>query len=196
VARWQLLECEISGTTVSRWAFSGRLHRVHSGVYAVGHKALGVEGRLLAAILYAGPGSALSHASAAHWWELFPYLPKTVDVVSPRQRRSLRDVRLHRAVWIDRTMHRGLPVTPVAPHVARLRRGRATRPRAQGARPGRPPTAARPGGPRRDHGRRSCRVCRLKKALCLHRPSTPGPSARPRICSSTSAVAIAFRSQR
>jgi hypothetical protein len=51
------------------------LHRIYPGVYAVGHKALSTEGRLLAAILYAGPGAALSHASAAHRWELISYMP-------------------------------------------------------------------------------------------------------------------------
>src|SRR4051794_31854498 len=70
VARWQLQQCGISGTTISRWVVAGRLHRIHPGVYALGHKALSLEGRLLAAVLYAGPGAALSHASAAHWWGL------------------------------------------------------------------------------------------------------------------------------
>ena len=34
----------------------GRLHRVHQGVYAVGHRALSPEGRWMAAVLAAGPG--------------------------------------------------------------------------------------------------------------------------------------------
>ncbi len=114
VARWQLLESGIGGTTISRWATAGRLHRVHPGVYAVGHKALSTEAMLLAAILYAGPGAALSHAIAAHWWELLSSLPYTVDVTSPRQRRSLPGVRVHRATSVERVIHRGLPVTPVA----------------------------------------------------------------------------------
>jgi very-short-patch-repair endonuclease len=113
IARWQLLECGLSVAAISRWVAAGRLNRIYPGVYAVGHRALCIEGQLLAAILYAGPGAALSHASAAHWWELLPYLPITVDVVSPRQRRSLPDVRVHRATRVDRVMHRGLPVTPV-----------------------------------------------------------------------------------
>jgi very-short-patch-repair endonuclease len=114
IARWQLERCGISGTTISRWAASGRLHRIYPGVYAVGHKALCTEGELLAAILYAGPGAALSHASAAHWWKLIPYSPKTTHVASPRRRRSVAGVRVHHVSRIDRLMHRGLPVTPVA----------------------------------------------------------------------------------
>jgi very-short-patch-repair endonuclease len=114
VARWQLEKCGISGTTISRWTAAGRLHRIHPGVYAVGHKAVCTEGKLLAAILYAGPGAALSHASAAHWWELLPYLPNTIHVTSPKRRGSLDAVRVHHRGRVDRTMYRGLPVTPAA----------------------------------------------------------------------------------
>lgn len=114
VARWQLEQCGISSTTISRWAAAGRLHRIYPGVYAVGHRAICTEGRLLAAVLYAGPGAALSHASAAHWWELLPSLPSTTDVTSPRRRRSLPGVRVHHLPGFERLMHRGLPVTPVA----------------------------------------------------------------------------------
>jgi very-short-patch-repair endonuclease len=113
-AQWQLRKRGLSTSAISRWVYSGRLQRIHAGVYAVGHRVLCVEKQLLAAILYAGHGAALSHTSAAHGWELLPYLPKTVGVVSPRQRRSLPDVRVHRARRVGRVMHRGLPVTPVA----------------------------------------------------------------------------------
>jgi very-short-patch-repair endonuclease len=73
-----------------------------------------LEGRLLAAVLYAGPGAALSHASAAAWWSLIPYLPETIHVTSPRRHRSLRDVRVHVRERGKRVLHRGLPVTTVA----------------------------------------------------------------------------------
>ena len=114
IARWQLEQCGLSAATISRWTAGRRLHRIYPGVYAVGHRALCTEGRLLAAILYAGPGAALSHTSAASWWKLVPYLPDTTDVASPIQRRSLDGVRVHRAKDIERVMHRGLPVTRVA----------------------------------------------------------------------------------
>jgi predicted transcriptional regulator of viral defense system len=44
---------------------SGRLHRIHRGVFAVGHPLLGRRGRLMAAVLACGPGAVLSHRSAA-----------------------------------------------------------------------------------------------------------------------------------
>jgi len=52
----------------------GRLHRLHRGVYAVGHEGVTLTGRFMAAVLACGDGAALSHFSAAaHWgfmhWE-------------------------------------------------------------------------------------------------------------------------------
>ena len=114
VARWQLTQCGVGGSAISRWVAAGRLHRVYPGVYAVGHRAISTEGRLLAAVLYAGRGAALSHATAASWLGLISYLPDTTHVTSPRRRRSRVGVRVHRARDFDRVRHRGLPVTPVA----------------------------------------------------------------------------------
>jgi Transcriptional regulator, AbiEi antitoxin len=54
IARWQLEQCGLSAAIISRWVAAGRLHRIHPGVYAVAHRAIPLEGRLLAAILYAG----------------------------------------------------------------------------------------------------------------------------------------------
>src|SRR4051812_31275282 len=64
LSRAQLAECGLSGGAVSRWIERGRLQRLLPGVYALGHRALQTEGRLVAALLYAGPGAALSHSTA------------------------------------------------------------------------------------------------------------------------------------
>ena len=66
VARAQLADCGMSAGAVARAVRHGRLVRVHRGVYAVGHRSLPVEGRALAALLYAGRGAALSHTTAAY----------------------------------------------------------------------------------------------------------------------------------
>jgi hypothetical protein len=55
---------------VSERVARGRLHRIHRGVYAVGHRGLSREGRWLAAVLAAGERAVLSHLSAAEHWEL------------------------------------------------------------------------------------------------------------------------------
>ncbi len=67
VSRAQLRELGIADGTISPWLAGGYLHRVLPRVYAVGHQAPAIEADLAAALLYAGPKAALSHASAA-WW--------------------------------------------------------------------------------------------------------------------------------
>jgi very-short-patch-repair endonuclease len=114
ITRAQLTRSGIGDATITGWTRTGRLQRIYPRVYAVGHRVLTTEGRLAAALLYAGPGAALSHATATGWWELLPYLPNTIDVCSPERRRPLPGLRIHRAARIERIRHRGLPVTPVA----------------------------------------------------------------------------------
>jgi hypothetical protein len=60
-----------------------RLQRIHPGVYALGHRALRIEGRLAAALLYAGRGAALSHTTAAWWWGLLDVEPKHIRLSVP-----------------------------------------------------------------------------------------------------------------
>jgi len=63
VARRQLVALGLSRTAIARRIEVGRLHRVHRGVYAVGHRVLGRSGREWAAVLALGDGAALSHRS-------------------------------------------------------------------------------------------------------------------------------------
>src|SRR5436190_6839581 len=114
IADWQLAACGVSRSAVYRWVASGRLCDIYPRAYAVGNRAVPQEGRLLAAVIYAGPGAALSHASAAHWWGFLPHLPNTTHVSSPKRRRSISGVRVHIPTRTERVMERGLPVTPVA----------------------------------------------------------------------------------
>jgi very-short-patch-repair endonuclease len=82
-------------------------------VFALGHDALDLRGRLTAALLYAGPGAMLSHQTAAYWWQLLPTQPSLSHVATPRNRASARGVRVHRQRDLPRIRHRGLPVTTV-----------------------------------------------------------------------------------
>jgi hypothetical protein len=65
VALAQLRAAGLSDDAVQRRVRAGRLHRLHHGVYAVGHTVLKREGRWLAAVLACGDGAVLSHRSAA-----------------------------------------------------------------------------------------------------------------------------------
>jgi hypothetical protein len=59
---------------------SGRLHRLHRGVYSVGHTIVDWRGRYLAAVLACGRGAVLSHRSAAALWGIRPTAAARVDV--------------------------------------------------------------------------------------------------------------------
>jgi very-short-patch-repair endonuclease len=111
---------------------AARLHRLHRGVYAVGHRVLTVEGRWMAAVLACGDGAVLSHGTAAAAWEIRPTSGGTIHVTVPsaagRARRP--GIRLHRSVTLrpeDTAVHRGIPITE--PHrtlcdLARTLKGR------------------------------------------------------------------------
>src|SRR3954453_10496039 len=68
VAIWQLLALGIGRSAIKYQVGSGRLHKLYRGVYAVGHTALSLNGRLIAAVFSAGPNAVLSHRSAALLW--------------------------------------------------------------------------------------------------------------------------------
>jgi very-short-patch-repair endonuclease len=124
-------------------ARTGRLRRLHQGVYAVGHGALHPEARWMAAVLACGGGprtspgrsrgildcwgAALSHRSAAALWELLPPGGGSVDVSVPGDggRRRREGIRLHRSLSLlpaDVTLRRGIPVTNPARTILDLRR--------------------------------------------------------------------------
>jgi hypothetical protein len=103
---------------VDRWLAAGRLHRLHVGVYAVGHRALAPRGRWMAAVLACGPDAALSHASAGALLDVRASSAVLVDVaVAERIGRARPGIRVHRPkVWApeDRTVVDGIPCTTVA----------------------------------------------------------------------------------
>jgi very-short-patch-repair endonuclease len=68
----QLRRAGLIREAVRRRAAAGRLHRIHRGVYAVGHMRLTFEGRCMAALLALGGAAAVSHQSAAALWRLLP----------------------------------------------------------------------------------------------------------------------------
>jgi Protein of unknown function (DUF559) len=95
---------------VARWIADGYLLKVLPRVYAVGHHAPSVEADLMAAVLFAGPGAMLSHASAAWWLGLLDKRPGLIQVTTPRRCRSLPGICVYQRSR-TRVMHKGLPVT-------------------------------------------------------------------------------------
>ena len=117
VTREQLLELGYTQSAIAHRLGSGRLHRVHVGVYSVGRPGLAPAGRLMAAALSCGPGARLSHRSAAALHGLLDDVRAgPIDVtVSPATTRRRSGVRVYRrAIAADECAEvDGLPVTSV-----------------------------------------------------------------------------------
>jgi hypothetical protein len=97
VARRQLLALGLSSSAIGRRVDVGRLHVVHTGVYAVGHPLLSRDARWLAAVLACGPGAALGYGTAAFEWSLRRGEPRLTEVIVAHGRsRSHVGVRVHR----------------------------------------------------------------------------------------------------
>ena len=117
VTRAQLRAIGLSDTAVTKRAAAGRLHRVHTGVYAVGHRVLPARGAWMAAALACGDGAVLSHASAAALWEIRPtdgVVHVTVPTAGGRHRPALCVHRDPRLAADEVTTRHGIPVTTVA----------------------------------------------------------------------------------
>ena len=115
VARRQLLDGGLSEEEVDLRIRSGRLHRVHAGVYAVGHTLIPRQGRWMAAVLASGPEAILSHLSAAALWMIRPNSRSRVDVTVPHRSRSSKAICRHlsHVPPDERTVEEGIPVTSV-----------------------------------------------------------------------------------
>jgi hypothetical protein len=64
----QLRALGLSESLILERVRSGRLVQLHRGVFAVGHRCIGLRGQWMAATLACGPGAVLSHESAARLW--------------------------------------------------------------------------------------------------------------------------------
>ena len=114
IGRAQLHACGADESTIKRWIARGQLRRIQRATYAVGRPEVGVRGNVIAGLLYAGPGAALSHLTAGWCWRIVAAPPRRVHVSSTADRLSLPGVCVHRLREIDRVDLDGLPVTPVA----------------------------------------------------------------------------------
>jgi very-short-patch-repair endonuclease len=115
VAAFQLRHLGVGATTTARWTRAGYLHQLLPRAYGVGHVAPSREADLWAAVLYAGPGAALSHVTAAHWRELADFPGPVIHVSTPRACASLPAIAVHRRrTEFAREIVDGMPVTTVA----------------------------------------------------------------------------------
>jgi len=115
VTRAQLLDLGLGRRLIAHRLHTGRLIRVHYGVYAVGHEPASAVDRAYAALLACGPGALLSHASAAALWGVFERWWEPFEAMVPTGRRR-PGIRIHRAT-VDRKdvrRHLGIRVTSPA----------------------------------------------------------------------------------
>ena len=106
----------VRSAAVSRAAAASRLHRLHQGVYAIGHTNLTQQGHCLAAVLAAGPDALLSHRSAGWLWGIWRSSPAPYEVTTPISRRRKPPLIVHYARHLqaeDRATCEGIPVTAV-----------------------------------------------------------------------------------
>jgi very-short-patch-repair endonuclease len=87
VGRAQLIALGLGEDAIDRRVRRRWLHRVHRGVYAVGHVNLTRNGRFMAAVLACGEGAALSHFSAAVLWGMLNEWGGAIHVTSDARRR-------------------------------------------------------------------------------------------------------------
>jgi hypothetical protein len=115
VATRQLAVLGYSKSSVAKAAKTGRLHRVHRGVYVVGYRRLSWHGRCMAAVLALDP-SVASPLSAGWLWGLLRSQPGTVHLTSRSPRPGKRSFVVHRSdlAAVDRAIKDGIPVTSLS----------------------------------------------------------------------------------
>lgn len=130
ITRAQLFTLGYSRHAIDHRLATGRLHRVHAGVYAVGRRELTRLGYFMAAVLACGEGAALSQDSAGELWGTRPRRPGPIEVTAPSCHRR-EGLTVHRG-RAEATLRHGIPVTTVlqtlvdlAPRLTRARLERA-----------------------------------------------------------------------
>jgi very-short-patch-repair endonuclease len=107
----------LTSSAITHRLHTGTLHRVHRGVYAVGHARLSEKGQFMAATLAAGKDAALCGLSAAVYWQAWRRKVSEIHVLAPRGRKPKPGFIVHTTRHIhpsDITAHDAIPVTTMA----------------------------------------------------------------------------------
>jgi very-short-patch-repair endonuclease len=115
VSRAQLVAVGLGRSAIAHRLSNARLHRVHRGVYLVGHPVPTRFGPHAAALLSCGDGAVLSHQTAAALWGFADDQGPGIDVtVAGRDCGTRTGIRAHRVRRLhpsDRTRKSLLPIT-------------------------------------------------------------------------------------
>lgn len=82
IHRRQLLSLGLHPSAIDRRVAAGRLHVMHHGVYALGHRVVTLRGRWMAAVLACDQGAVLSHRDAAALLGLRPPSGQLMEVTA------------------------------------------------------------------------------------------------------------------
>ena len=117
VTRTQLRGAGVSDAAV-RWALGRQWVVVLPGVMHIDRSPLQVSQRMLAALLYAGPGALIAGASAC-WWYGLRHVPSPriveVAVPAPATSREVQWARYRRTTVRDALSRRAVPLRYVGP---------------------------------------------------------------------------------
>lgn len=105
----------VSRSALSKQVRSGRIRRIHQGVYYAGSGVLTFEQRCAAALLAAGAGTAVTGLSAAYILRLWHRsVPRTIELLCNRKGRPLPGISVRRTdTWdpaCEATIFCGLPL--------------------------------------------------------------------------------------
>jgi uncharacterized protein DUF559 len=113
----ELRGCGLTRRQVGIRVQTGWLHPIYHGVYAVGHKRLFLQGRLLAAVKSVGRDAVLSHFAAAALWGFVDWDGRHPEVSIPRAGINREGIRVRCSSVLKRhdvMCHEGIPVTSPA----------------------------------------------------------------------------------
>lgn len=114
----QLHDAGVSTRNASHHANDGRFHRIHRGVYTVGHRSISRHTHLRAAVLACGEGAVVSHGTAAAFHGLWDKFPVLIDVTVPVEAgRKIDGIRCRRCRYPEPEeveVRYGIAVTTVA----------------------------------------------------------------------------------
>jgi hypothetical protein len=114
----QLRQEGVSAKVAADRGRDGSYHRVHRGVYSVGHRSMSRIAHLRAAVLACGEGAVVSHGTAASFHRLWDEWPHFIDVTVPVEAgRKIDGIRCRRCRYPqpeEIEMRRGIACTTLA----------------------------------------------------------------------------------
>ncbi len=118
IAVGQLIACGLDHSAIRRRVAKGRLHREHTGVYAVGHPGATLHAQIMSGVLAGGATACASHWAAAALHGFVRWDGRRIDVSVPgssgRTRKGVRFRRPRSLAPRDITRVHGIPATTAA----------------------------------------------------------------------------------